>query len=51
MWCLSILYGVTVGVMATLGGPFATFAWVGAIALGLGWTFSSMFTKSSTSQQ
>jgi hypothetical protein len=51
MWCLSILYGVTVGVMATLHGPFATFAWVGAIALGLGWTFSSMFTRGSTSQQ
>jgi hypothetical protein len=46
MWCLSVLYGVTCGVLAILHGPFVTFAWVGALALGLGWTFTSMFIKS-----
>jgi hypothetical protein len=40
-----------VGILGALNGPVATFAWVGAIAIGLGWTFSSMLTKGSTSQQ
>jgi hypothetical protein len=43
MWALSIVYGVTVGIVATLGGPVGTVAWVGAVALGLGWTVSSAF--------
>jgi hypothetical protein len=45
MWALSMVYGVTVGVVAALGGPAATVAWVGAIALGLGWTCSSALCR------
>ena len=41
MWALSVVYGATVGIVAALGGPVSTVAWVGAIALGLGWTLSS----------
>lgn len=41
MWALSVVYGATVGIVAVLGGPVATVAWVGAVALGLGWTLSS----------
>jgi hypothetical protein len=43
MWWVSIVYGVTCGLMFTLASSFAavTFAWVGAIAVGLGWTLSS----------
>jgi len=51
MWCLSVLYGATVGVMGAFSGPVTIFAGAGAIALGLGWTVSSMFTKGSASRQ
>jgi hypothetical protein len=45
MWALSIVYGAMVGIVAALGGPVVTFAWIGAIALGLGWTLSSAFCR------
>lgn len=47
MWALSVIYGATVGIVAALGGPVATVAWVGAIALGLGWTLSSALCRHS----
>lgn len=49
MWALSVIYGATVGIVAALGGPVATVAWVGAIALGLGWTLSSALCRQSGS--
>jgi type IV secretory pathway VirB2 component (pilin) len=45
MWALSVTYGALIGIVAALHGPVATVAWVGAIALGLGWTFSHTFTR------
>ena len=45
MWALSMVYGATVGVVAILHGPAGTVAWVGAIALGLGWSISSGFAR------
>jgi hypothetical protein len=51
MWWLSIVYAVSVGIMFMLASPFAavTFAWVGAIALGLGWTLRAALTRRASS--
>jgi hypothetical protein len=51
MWALSIIYGVTCGLVATLGGPIGIVALVGAVALGLGWTLSSAFCRSGSTGQ
>jgi hypothetical protein len=45
MWALSIVYGATIGIVAALHGPVGNVAWIGAIALGLGWTFSHTFAR------
>jgi hypothetical protein len=51
MWWVSILYGVTCGIMFGLASTVAaaTFAWVGAIAVGLGWTLSSTLARRASS--
>jgi hypothetical protein len=45
MRALSLVYGVTIVVLAALHGPVGSFAWIGAIALGLGWGFSEIFSR------
>jgi hypothetical protein len=45
MWALSVIYGVTVAILGAMHGPAGSFAWIGAIALGLGWSFSSVFGR------
>jgi hypothetical protein len=45
MWALSVIYGVTVAILGAFHGPVGTFAWIGAIALGLGWSFISVFGR------
>jgi F420-0:gamma-glutamyl ligase len=45
MWALSVMYGVAIGIIATLGDPVGTVAWIGAVGLGLGWSFSSVLTR------
>jgi predicted MFS family arabinose efflux permease len=45
MWALSIAYGATIGIVAALHGPVGQVAWIGAIALGLGYSVSSVFAR------
>lgn len=47
MWWISIVYGVTVGLMFILASSSVavTVAWVGAIAVGLGWTLARALTR------
>jgi hypothetical protein len=45
MWALSVIYGVTVAILGAFHGPVGAFAWIGAIALGLGWSFTSVFSR------
>jgi hypothetical protein len=45
MRVLSMAYGVTIVILAALHGPVGSFAWIGAIALGLGWGFSEIFSR------
>jgi hypothetical protein len=45
MWMLSVLYGSLIGIVAALHGPVGAVAWIGAIALGLGWSFSSVLGR------
>jgi hypothetical protein len=45
MWALSVTYGALIGIVAALHGPVGQVAWIGAIALGLGYTFSSVFAR------
>ena len=42
---LSGVYGLTVAIVAVLNGPVATVAWVGAVAVGLGWSVASMLPR------
>jgi hypothetical protein len=51
MWALSVCYGAAIGVVAALHGPVGQVAWIGAIALGLGWTFSSVFGRREESER
>lgn len=45
MSALSGVYGVTVAIVATLNGPVASVAWIGAVAVGLGWSLASMLPR------
>jgi hypothetical protein len=45
MTCIGIVYGITVAVVAGLGGPAGTVAWVGACVVGAGWAVSAILSR------
>lgn len=45
MLVLSVLYGVTVGVLAALDGPVSLFALIGGMTLGVLWVARSLVLR------